>query len=143
MLGSRRQRANAGELEGIGQVNQQPLEQVVRNIDARLERVEQILPTLATKAELHAAIDNAVAPLATKVELQEVRAELRAEIREGVEQTRRHFDMVAERMEDHMRLLAEGHMSEKARLDRTIAKNAAEHEKFDRRLMRLEGKRRR
>ena len=43
----------------------QPLEEVVRNVDMRLTRVEQILPTLATKTELQEAI----APLATKEEL--------------------------------------------------------------------------
>jgi uncharacterized protein YjaG (DUF416 family) len=58
------------------------LEQVVRNIDRRLERVEQILPTLATREELqaaiaplatreemHAAIQAAIAPLATREEM--------------------------------------------------------------------------
>jgi len=58
------------------------IEQVVRNIDRRLERVEQILPTLATREELqaaiaplatreemHAAIQAAVAPLATREEM--------------------------------------------------------------------------
>lgn len=50
----------------------QPLEEVVRNVDMRLTRVEQILPTLATKTELHEAI----AHLATKAELQEAIAPL-------------------------------------------------------------------
>ena len=66
----------------------QPLEEVVRNVDMRLTRVEQILPTLATKAELQeaiaplatkeelrVAIAEAIAPLATKVELREAIAE--------------------------------------------------------------------
>jgi hypothetical protein len=60
-------------------MNRMNLEQVVRNIDRRLDRAEQILPTLppreeldekvarlATKEELRAAI----APLATKEELR-------------------------------------------------------------------------
>jgi hypothetical protein len=39
---------------------------LVKNIDARTTRIEQILPTLATREELHAAI----APLATREELR-------------------------------------------------------------------------
>jgi hypothetical protein len=56
------------------------LEDVVKKFDLRFDRIEQFLPTLATKAELQAA----TAPLATKVELQEgldsVKTELRAEL---------------------------------------------------------------
>jgi hypothetical protein len=42
------------------------IEAAIENLDTRLARVEQILPTLATREELHAAI----APLATRAELQ-------------------------------------------------------------------------
>jgi hypothetical protein len=51
----------------------------VKNIDLRLHRVEQILPTLATKQDLE--------PLATKKELREAVATLatRNELREAVE----------------------------------------------------------
>ena len=54
-----------------------------RNVDGRVTAIEQILPTLATKTDLGAAI----APLATKAELLAellaTKAELRAEIREA------------------------------------------------------------
>ena len=66
----------------------------IKNIDRRLGRIEQILPTLTTKAELQAAIE----PLATKVELRE----------EG-DRTRRHMDIIAESLHDDIRLLAEAH----------------------------------
>ena len=89
------------------------MERLIRNIDARLERVEQILPTLTTKhelqaakGELHAAIAEAVAPLAT-----------RAELREEGERTRRHFDVVAERMHDDVKLSLEGHQRLTERVD--------------------------
>ncbi|MDE3156300.1 MAG: hypothetical protein KGN76_14455 [Acidobacteriota bacterium] len=64
----------------------EPLEQVVRNVDARLTRVEQILPTLATKEEMRAAIAEAIAPLATRAELREAIAPLatKAELREAI-----------------------------------------------------------
>jgi hypothetical protein len=41
------------------------------NVERRLTRLEQILPTLATKADFETAISAAVAPLATKAELDE------------------------------------------------------------------------
>ena len=84
-------------------MDQDDMEQGFRNLDRRVERVEQILPTLATKddlqaaikplatkAELRAAIDKAVEPLATKAELRAAvrplatKAELRTAIDEAV-----------------------------------------------------------
>ena len=47
-------------------MDKQEMERVVSNLDHRVDRVEQILPTLATKDDLQAAIE----PLATKAELQ-------------------------------------------------------------------------
>ena len=41
----------------------------LENLDRRLARVEQILPTLATNEELRLTVAGAVAPLATKKEL--------------------------------------------------------------------------
>ena len=84
------------------------MEQRVNDLDRRVERVEQILPTLATKGDLlatktdlEAAIANAIEPLAT-------RAELRAAIAESEERMRTHFDVVAESLRDDIRLIAEG-----------------------------------
>ena len=68
----------------------------LENLDRRLERVEQILPTLPTRNELHAAIAAAVAPLATKEELRQ----------EG-ERSRRHMDIVGEALRTDIQLLAE------------------------------------
>lgn len=88
------------------------MEQRINDLDRRVGRVEQILPTLATKADLLAtkaeletaiagAIAGAIAPLAT-------RAELHAAIAESEERMRRHFDVVAESLRDDIRLIAEG-----------------------------------
>jgi hypothetical protein len=128
----------------------QPLEEVVRNVDMRLTRVEQILPTLATKAELQEAIaplatkeelrvafSEAIAPLATKVELQEVREEMR---HDG-ERTRRHFDVVAERLEGHIRLIAEGQVLLQERFEDLRTDLKADIAQLDRRVMRLEATR--
>jgi type I site-specific restriction endonuclease len=149
----------------------QPLEEVVRNVDMRLTRVEQILPTLATKAELQeaiaplatkeelrVAIAEAIAPLATKVELREaiaeaiaplatraelqgVRSELREEMRHEGERTRRHFDVVSERLEGHIRLIAEGQVLLQERFEDLRTDLKADIAQLDRRVMRLEAAR--
>ena len=93
----------------------------LENLDRRLARVEQILPTLATKEdlktlatkeelktlatkeELRLAIAEAVAPLATK-------EEMRREIREEGERSRRHMDVLIEGQRGDIQLLAE-HLS--------------------------------
>src|SRR5215831_16691482 len=79
----------------------------LENIEHRLGKVEQILPTLARKEELRLAIANAVAPLATKEELRlaiaplATKEELRLAIAEAVaplatkaevQEFRRHMD---------------------------------------------------
>ncbi|MGE0361775.1 MAG: hypothetical protein AB7H93_02555 [Vicinamibacterales bacterium] len=74
------------------------MEDLLRNIDDRLTRVEQKLPTLATKDDLTA--------FATK-----------ADMREEGERTRRHFDVVAEKMRDDVRLSLEGHQRLTERVD--------------------------
>jgi hypothetical protein len=68
----------------------------LENLDQRLGRVEQILPTLATKEELRLAIAEAVAPLATKAELQSAFQELR-----------RHMDIIGEALRADIQLLAQ------------------------------------
>ncbi len=63
-------------------MNLEQMEQRFENLERRVDRVEQILPTLATRDDLQAAIE----PLATKAELQAAieplatKAELRAAI---------------------------------------------------------------
>jgi hypothetical protein len=79
------------------------VESTLQNVERRTKRIEEFLPILVTKEELR----EAVARLATKEELRE----------EG-ERTRRHFDVVAERMRDEIRLVAEGHLATEAKFDR-------------------------
>lgn len=112
----------------------------LENLDRRLARVEQILPTLATKAdlveavaplatkaellsaiaplatkaELHAGIAEAIAPLATRQELDDKlaaqAADLRREIRDEGERSRRHMEILIEGQRGDIQLLAE-HLS--------------------------------
>ena len=102
---------------------------LLQNLDRRLERVEQKLPTLVTKDELQAVVarlatraelEAAIAPLATRAELEAAIAPLatRAEVREEGERTRRHFDIVAERLRDDIRLIAEAQVAADAKIDR-------------------------
>ena len=117
------------------------MEQRLENVERRVDRSEQILPTLptrddldaaiaplATKAELRAAIAPlatkaelraAIAPLATKAELRAAIAPLatKAELREVEQRLRTHFDVITESLRDDIRLVAEAvvALSEKAR----------------------------
>lgn len=68
------------------------IDEHLENLDRRLTRVEQILPTLATKADLASAISEAVAPLAT---------------RDDIHDLRRHMEVLIEDQRSDTRLLAE------------------------------------
>ncbi len=111
-------------------MSERSMEQAVTDLNTRVERIEQILPTLATKADLAAA----VAPLATRTELGALRTELLAD----GEQTRRHFDAVAERLEGHIRLIAEGHGVLADKVDGLATEMRTADAALDRRLLRLE-----
>ena len=75
------------------------IEERLNNLDHRLSKVEQILPTLATKEDLKV--------FATKEELRACEDRLRAEIRAGDEETRRHMTMLIEHQDSKIQLIAE------------------------------------
>jgi len=102
-------------------------EQVIErldNLDRRVDRIEQFLPTLATKAEARALIDEAVAPLATRDEVRALIDEAvaplatKAELCEEGERSRRHMLMLFEDMRAEVRLFMESHNL----LERRVAK---------------------
>lgn len=115
------------------------------NLDLRVGRIEQFLPTVATRAELCSVVGEAVAPLATKEELREAVAELatKDELREEGERSRRYMQMLFEDLRSEMRLWAESWSD----LDRRDARQHAESISLfgdvDRRVMALEAKGRR
>ncbi len=163
-------------------------EQVIRNLDQRLERVAQFLPTLTTKDELRAEVARlatkdelraevarlatkeelqaAIAPLATKEELRAAIAPLatKEELRAAVaplatkeqlraaiaplatqelvhtlaEETRRHFDVVAESLRHDIRLVAEGQVHLASRFDAFGTEVDRKFDQLDHRLLRLE-----
>ena len=151
-------------------MEQPELEAVVRNIDDRLVRIEQILPTLATKEDLHllatkedlratredlratredlrADLQRSIQPLATRAEMHEaIRIAVeplatKIEMREESERTRRHFDVVAESLRGDIRLIAEGQADLQRRFEDLRGEVKGDIGQLDRRLMRLEARR--
>lgn len=71
---------------------------------------------------------------------QELKQELGARIAESAAETRRHFDVVAERLMDRIQLVGEGVIGVDQKLDRFRAEVAHEFRRVDRRLLRLEAR---
>lgn len=101
------------------------MQTMLRNLDHRTTRLEQFLPTLATKDDLAAValaakaeLAAAIAPLATKAELAAAIAPLatkaeiatlatKTELAAGLDEVRRHTSVLIEDVRDDIRLLAE------------------------------------
>jgi hypothetical protein len=104
----------------------------LRNLDDRLARVEQFLPSVATKDDLKA--------FATKDDLTQLKRDLeatfatKAELREEGERTRRHFDVVAEALRDDLKLALEGNMALTSRVE-SLERG---HDRLERRVTVLE-----
>lgn len=124
-------------------------EQVIRNLDQRLERVEQFLPALATKDDLRAEATRLatkdelraeVGRLATREELQAAVAPLATQefVHGLAEETRRHFDVVAESLRHDIRLVAEGQVHLASRFDAFSTEVDKRFDQLDHRVLRLE-----
>src|SRR5262245_16425100 len=108
------------------------------NLERRLTRVEQILPTLATKTDLETAVAPlatkaelaaAVEQLATKEELAVVSNGLRAEIREAAEYTVQRMKTLTDEIRTEIRT----EMWKFAdRLAATHERTESAHERIDR-----------
>lgn len=144
------------------------MEQLLRNLDERTGRIQQFLPTLATRDEMWAASDTAAAPLSTRDEMHAAiqaaiaplptrdemhtaiqaavaplatkaeLGELRQELRETEDRVRRHFDVVAESLRDDIRLIAENQVRLSERVDDGFAELGRDIARLDRRVARLE-----
>ena len=66
--------------------------------------------------------------------------EIRAEIAASAAETRRHFDVVADRLMDKIQLVGEGVIGVDQKLDRFRGDVAEEFRRVDRRLLRLEAR---
>jgi ethanolamine ammonia-lyase large subunit len=69
-----------------------------------------------------------------------IKAELRAEIASSAAETRRHFDVVADRLMDKIQLVGEGVIGVDQKLDRFRGEVADEFRRVDQRLLRLEAR---
>jgi hypothetical protein len=69
-----------------------------------------------------------------------VKSELRAEISASAAETRRHFDVVADRLMDKLQLVGEGVIGVDQKLDRFRGEVADEFRRVDGRLLRLEAR---
>ena len=106
------------------------LEHHVQDLEHRVATVEQILPTLATKADI-ADLTAAIAPLTTK-------AEVKADIQRAVEETCRHFDIVGEGLRAELRMVADRVVRLCASVDAHSAEIASVLGNHESRLTRLE-----
>jgi len=116
------------------------LEDVVKSIDLRLARVEQILPTLAAKDDLKVfATKDDLKALEARIDFKfATKAELRTELRTHADEIRQQFNAVAERIEGYVRVVAEGHGALEQRLNETNRKFDQAVARLDRRVTRLE-----
>jgi hypothetical protein len=151
-----------------GVMNSDDIEARVKNIDERTKRIEQILPTLATKDDVRGfatkedlqafatkedlqafATKEDLQAFATKEDLQAfatkedlkahpTRDEMTTAIREEGQLTRARFDAVAERIEQSVKVIAEGHEATKARVESRLSEFHGELSAHDRRIMKLE-----
>jgi hypothetical protein len=158
-------------------MNSDDIEARVKNIDERTKRIEQILPTLATKDDVRGfatkedlqafatkedlqafatkedlqafATKEDLQAFATKEDLQAfatkedlkahpTRDEMTTAIREEGQLTRARFDAVAERIEQSVKVIAEGHEATKARVESRLSEFHGELSAHDRRIMKLE-----
>jgi hypothetical protein len=144
------------QTEGMA-VTAEPANDLLKKLDDRVRRIEQILPTLvsdarleaafatlATKADVDGAISAAVAPLATKAELHSAIADTiaplatKADLRDFEERLRRHLDVVAESLRDDIRLIAENLALLGQRMEQGFAEVRRDISHLDRRVARLE-----
>ena len=93
-------------------MDQLEVEGLIKDLNTRTKRIEQILPTLATKEDLKAlATKDDLKAFATKDDVKAfpTRDEVNLLIEEEGKRTRRHFDVVAEDMKDSIKVIADGH----------------------------------
>ena len=117
--------------------------EALQNLDRRIDRVEQFLPTLATKD----ALRQAIAPLATREELRQAIAPLatRDEVREGLREegarSRRHMDVLVEKLTEKIDLFAEAHVALEQRDASQHAETQQAMSALDTRVMKVEATR--
>ena len=87
-------------------------EQRTENLEQRVDRIEQVLPGLATlealrDTEQHLRAEIKDTEQRLRAEIKDTEQRLRTEITDAEQRTRTHFDVVAESLRDDVRLVAE------------------------------------
>ena len=85
------------------------MEQRIENVEGRVDRIEQILPTLATKDHVSDAIVASEERMRAHVSAEITASEgrMRDAIAASEQRMRTHFDVVAEGLQHQVRLVAE------------------------------------
>jgi hypothetical protein len=99
------------------------------NDDAMIRRPRKLMTTLQLKRSIDGRFDRFERRFdkldrqkADKSDLVRLRAELREEIRQSAEETRRHMDMIAESLRDDLRIFADAIGLHSERLNRYDAR---------------------
>ena len=108
--------------------------------ELKSELKSELLPDIRSEiaASAEALRSNLRAEIAAGAEA--LRSDLRAEIAASAAETRRHFDVVADRLMDKIQLVGDGVIGVDQKLDRFRGEVADEFRRVDRRLLRLEAR---
>lgn len=106
-------------------MNLEEIEHKLMDLDHRVDRIEQILPTLLTRDGFKTAMEKVATKedldglrTGTKAEIEALRSEVQIAFVKHSSEIRRHFDVVAESLRSDIRLIADGHSYFLGRLDR-------------------------
>lgn len=96
--------------------------------------------TSSLTASLTSSLTSSLTASLTTAITSAVMDQLRAELAASAAETRRHFDVVADRLMGKIQLVGEGVLGVDQKLDRFRGEVAEEFRKVDRRLLRLEAR---
>jgi len=113
-------------------------QELVAYLDRRFSELKSELKS-ELRSELTLDLRGEIASSAAGLK-SEITLALRAEIAASAAETRRHFDVVAERLMDKIQLVGEGVIGVDQKLDRFRGEVAEEFRQVDRRLLRLEAR---
>jgi hypothetical protein len=133
-------------------MDQLEVEGLIKDLNTRTKRIEQILPTLATKQDV-ADVRNDLAAFATKEDLKAfatkddlkafpTRDEVKLLIEEEGKRTRRHFDVVAEGLKESIKVIADGHNALNDRITTVDRESRSALDNHERRITNLEASKR-
>lgn len=114
-------------------------EELVAYFDRRFSDLKSELKT-ELKSELKSELTSELKSAVTSELKSALLPEIRAEIAASAAETRRHFDVVADRLMDKIQLVGEGVIGVDQKLDRFRGEVADEFRRVDRRLLRLEAR---